>query len=100
MSTITEPAGYALIVPHFSQADRIEYVKGELENIQDMLDGEEDCKWIYLSLLEYTVALWGMEQRAPTVEETSNCRLWLSEARRLDPLREGWWSDLEKRLTA
>ncbi|KAA8571575.1 hypothetical protein EYC84_001573 [Monilinia fructicola] len=44
MSTLTESAGHAIITPDFSREDRIEYIKQQLVNLRDFLDGGEDLK--------------------------------------------------------
>lgn len=61
-----------------------------------MLDGAEDCKWIYIALIEYTMALRRLEERVPGPEERNECKLWLEELRKLDTFRGGRWDDLEK----
>jgi geranylgeranyl transferase type-2 subunit alpha len=63
-----------------------------------MLDGAEDCKWIYNALIEYTIALCQMGGREPDIDEKQDCKTWLEELRKLDPLRSGRWDDLEQSL--
>lgn len=98
MTTLTNPIGYATINPNFTQADRISYVTRQLENLTEILDGGEDCKWVYNALIEYTIALAKMEKRQVFEEETQHCLSWLAELRKLDPLRSGRWDDLEVSL--
>jgi len=99
MSTLTDPVGHATITPNFTHTDRSDYVTRQLAILTDMLDGAEDCKWIYSALLEYTLALPRMEDRSPRPDELEDCKKWLTELRDLDPLRGGRWDDLEKLLT-
>jgi len=99
MTTLIEPAGNSVITPHFTQKDRIDYVSERLDSLKEMLDGAEDCKWIYNALLEYTLARCKMEEREPYSEEKQNCNLWLSELGRLDPLRSGRWDAIGKSLS-
>lgn len=98
MTNLLEPVGRSTIAPNLTQTDRVEYITRQIENIKDMIDGEEDCKWIYNALLGYTMALWQMEERLPRNDEKSDCREWLTQLTRLDPLRKGRWDDLEREL--
>lgn len=96
MTTLTDYVGHATITPNFTNDDRVEYVERQLSILRDMLDGAEDCKWIYDALIEYTMALCLMEEREPQVDERADCKAWLEELRKLDPFRSGRWDDLEK----
>ncbi|KAM3084369.1 Rab geranylgeranyltransferase, variant 4 [Clarireedia jacksonii] len=98
MSTLTEAVGHATITPNFTRDDRIEYIQRQLVNLRDFQDGGEDCKWVYNALLEYTLAVCEMEERLPRHDEVEDCKAWLSQLRKLDPMREGRWNDLEKTL--
>lgn len=98
MSTLTDFVGHATITPNFTIPDRVAYVRRQLVNLKDMLDGAEDCKWIYSALLEYTLASCQMEGRQPRADEKEDCILWLAELRKLDPLRDGRWNNLENTL--
>jgi geranylgeranyl transferase type-2 subunit alpha len=98
MTTLTDYVGHATITPHFTQQYRVEYVTRQLAILKDMLDGAEDCKWIYDALIEYTMALSKMRERAPEQDESQDCKTWLGELRKLDPDRSGRWDDLEKFL--
>ncbi|PSS06720.1 hypothetical protein M430DRAFT_54519 [Amorphotheca resinae ATCC 22711] len=98
MTTLVDSIGHLTITPNFTDEDRIQYVRKQLVNLGDMLDGAEDCKWIYNALLEYTLALCRMENRPPLDAERQDCTSWLAELRKLDPLRAGRWDDFEKTL--
>lgn len=98
MTTLVDHVGHATTTPNFTDEDRSEYVTRQLVNLRDMLDGAEDCKWIYIELLEYTVALSRMQSRQPLDSEREECKAWLAELRKLDPLRAGRWDDVEKSL--
>ncbi|KAI6714721.1 hypothetical protein JHW43_002802, partial [Diplocarpon mali] len=98
MTTITDHVGHATITPNFTKDDRIAYVGKQLIILRDMLDGAEDCKWIYDALIEHSIALCLMEEREPLLQEKQDCKAWLSELRKLDPFRNGRWDDLEKTL--
>ncbi|KAE9376088.1 geranylgeranyl transferas-like protein type II alpha subunit [Stipitochalara longipes BDJ] len=98
MTTLTDYVGHATITPHFTLEDRAEYVTRQLGILKDMLDGAEDCKWIYNALIEYTMALCQMEERVPDSNEKQDCVTWLAELRKLDADRSGRWDDLERSL--
>jgi geranylgeranyl transferase type-2 subunit alpha len=98
MTTLVDHVGHATITPNLTDEDRIEYVTKQLVNLRDMLVGAEDCKWIYIALLEYTLALSQMQNRQLHEVEKEECRSWLTELRKLDPLRSGRWDDVEKAL--
>jgi len=70
------------------------YLEQEVTSVREMLDGAEDCKYIYQALLEYA-RRW--RDLGGEVEKT-DMKEWLGELRKLDPLREGRWRDLEKVL--
>lgn len=98
MTTLTDFVGHATITPNFTPEERSEYVTRQLVNLRDILDGAEDCKWVYSALFEYTMALCRMDERQPRDDETEDCRSWLAELRKLDPLRAGKWDDLDNSL--
>ncbi|KAG0646269.1 Type II geranyl-geranyltransferase subunit alpha [Hyphodiscus hymeniophilus] len=98
MTTLTNFVGHATITPRFAPEERSEYVTRQLVNLRDILDGAEDCKWVYSALLEYTMALCEMEERQPRDDEMEDCKTWLAELRKLDPLRAGKWHDLDSSL--
>jgi geranylgeranyl transferase type-2 subunit alpha len=98
MTTLVDYVGHSTITPNFAAEERIEYVTRQLVNLRDMMDGAEDNKWIYNALLEYTLALCEMEERQPQDDEKEDCKSWLVELRKLDPLRAGRWDGLENSL--
>jgi geranylgeranyl transferase type-2 subunit alpha len=80
-----------------SNADRMHYLDQELENVKEMLDGAEDCKYIYQALLDYSMRYLEIEG-GNNKFTTQEMKQWLEELRKIDPLREGRWSDLQKKL--
>lgn len=98
MTSVIDHTGLASIVPTFTQLDRIDYVNRQLIDLRDMLDGAEDCKWIYNALLEYTLALCELEKRRPSNEDIQDVKAWLTELRKLDQLRSGRWDAIETSL--
>jgi geranylgeranyl transferase type-2 subunit alpha len=78
--------------------DRVAYLEQEIESVKEMLDGAEDCKYIYQALLEYSrrrLELDGEDKEADTRRDMAD---WLEELKKLDPLREGRWRDMERSM--
>jgi geranylgeranyl transferase type-2 subunit alpha len=78
--------------------DRVAYLEQEIESIKEMLDGAEDCKYIYQALLEYSrrrIELGGDEAEDDTRKAMAG---WLEGLKKLDPLREGRWRDMERSM--
>ena len=80
-----------------TNGNRLDYLEQELDNVKEMLDGAEDCKYIYQALLEYSQQYLEVEAGNKKVT-TMEMRGWLDELRKIDPLREGRWADLEKKM--
>ncbi|KAF2839685.1 geranylgeranyl transferas-like protein type II alpha subunit [Patellaria atrata CBS 101060] len=98
MSTISPSAKRSsLILLEITNYDRLNFYERELDNLRDMLDGAEDCKWIYQALLQYTSIYLELDAGNKTIT-TSEMRAWLEELRKLDPLRKSRWDDMEQRL--
>ena len=94
MTTLTDSKGYELIVPELTNEERINYVRSQLENLNEVVEEADDCKWVYEALLEYTLASSKLEAREPSLEERNRCELWLKKMRGLDPKRRGRWDDI------
>ena len=85
------------MAPSLEDKERVMYLRRELETISDMLDGAEDCKWIYQALIHLTMLVSRCEgDLSPAAKQ--NLSEWLSELKILDPLRKGRWIDLEESL--
>ncbi|RKF81316.1 Geranylgeranyl transferase type-2 subunit alpha [Golovinomyces cichoracearum] len=97
MTIITEPSGCQVVLD-FTVDDRCKYVRRQLDVLKEMLDGAEDCKWIYNAAIDYIFALCLLENRILQPEERMDCLMWLNELKKLDPYRKGRWGDLEKRV--
>lgn len=85
------------MAPNLSNEYRLTYISKELETIQDLLEGAEDCKWIYQALLKYTMLEYSIKGESSGAAK-SNLVEWLNELRKLDPLRKGRWDDLSRTL--
>lgn len=86
------------MVPNFSNTERLKYIRQEIEVIEEMLDGAEDCKYIYQALIEYTLLMSKIEGNNISKADQSRVLNWLSELKTLDPLRKGRWLDFERSL--
>ena len=98
MSTLDEGNRQSVaILEPCTNRDRLHYLEQELDNVREMLDGAEDCKYIYQALLEYSQQY--LEAEAGNKKVTRiEMKGWLDELRKIDPLREGRWADLKKAL--
>lgn len=81
----------------FTNHDREEYLSKELEEIGELLDDTDDCKWIYQHLLLYSKEYMNVGEGTNRAS-TREMRLWLDKLRALDPLRLRRWQDLEDTL--
>lgn len=85
------------MAPNLGDNERVIYLRRELETLSDMLDGAEDCKWIYQALIHCTLLVSRIGGDL-SVETRQNLSEWLTELKKLDPLRKGRWIDLEESL--
>lgn len=84
------------MAPTISNEQRLGYVSKEIENLLDMLDGAEDCKWIYQFLLQLSAIYKELSGEWPP--ERAKMSAWIAELHKLDPLRDGRWIDLRRNL--
>ncbi|KAL2214325.1 protein prenylyltransferase [Sarocladium strictum] len=98
MLNVIELNGPRCFTPNLSQADRTGIISETIANIRDLLEDYNDIKWIYESLIEYTLALAQVEDRQSSDEERGEIAEWLRTLRGQDPKRTGRWTDLEKGL--
>jgi geranylgeranyl transferase type-2 subunit alpha len=92
METKTPPR----ITPDLPMEERGAYVRREIDDIKDLLEDYDDVKWIYEALMEYTLSLCHLEGRGLDDDEKAELRSWLGQLRKLDPMRKGRWSDVER----
>ena len=97
MTIIIEPSKSTATI-NFTKGDRQRYVIQQIEILKDMLDGAEDCKWIYDTLIEFTLVISRMQNRGLHVAEKQDCISWLKKLKVLDHFRIGRWNDREKLL--
>lgn len=98
MLTLLSSEASITILPNFKAQQRHAYAVQQIDDLKEMLDGAEDCKWIYHGLFEYTLDVCKLLDRQPTLEEIEDLRLWLAELKKLDPLRQGRWKAREMEL--
>ena len=84
------------MAPSLTNRERIMYVKEQQDDLLEMLDGAEDCKWIYQALIQLSIIHRVLENGWPV--DKSLIHDWISHLRILDPLRKGRWSDLERKV--
>lgn len=86
------------VTPDLSTDERLKYLTKEIENLVDMLDGAEDCKWIYQRLIELCIMY--REQAGSWAEGVERVKVleWVEELKKLDSLRLERWKDLETSL--
>lgn len=92
-----------ILVP-CGQAEKEHYLRQELESVRGMLDGAEDCKFIYQALLELAPKYAAVTKHKVDMEDDEasatpdEMEEWLDQLRKIDPLRAGRWNDLGKSL--
>ena len=80
------------IAPRLSTQERIEYLSTEIDKIVEMLDGADDCKWIYQSLIHMSMLYKASTGSFPP--QANNLQAWVGTLKQIDPLRAGRWNDL------
>lgn len=99
MCTFDPSVSSQTMAPNLSDSERLEYIRREIEAIQDMVDGAEDCKYIYQALIDCTLLMAKIQgSNSMTSEDKEKVLGWLAEIKTLDPLRRGRWMDFEKAL--
>ena len=96
MSTFDPKYASESMVPQLTRAERTAYVHNEITKVREMLDGAEDCKWIYQSLIYLNILYH--ELGNDWLEEASRVSEYLNELTKLDPLRSRRWNDLKGQI--
>ncbi|KAJ5297449.1 hypothetical protein PENANT_c005G05865 [Penicillium antarcticum] len=97
MSVFDPSMAERTMAPNLSASDRLEYIRNEIEELQEMLDGAEDCKYIYQALIDCTLLASKVEGNL-SQEDRDQILSWLLEVKKLDPLRRERWLDFERGL--
>ena len=98
MSTFDPKYAANSMAPDLSEEERSEYVTQEIGRLQEMLDGAEDCKWIYQSLISLSMLHKSLVGK--WLIGMSEIVHWVDELTKLDPLRAKRWADLRRELEA
>jgi len=99
MSTLdsSNPHSSSILDP-CTNAEQLQYLEQEIENLKAMLeDGEENSKYIYQALLDYSKRYLKIDSGNKKVTTTELAK-WLMELKRSDSLRKGRWLDLESQM--
>ncbi|KAL5343731.1 hypothetical protein BJX70DRAFT_353390 [Aspergillus crustosus] len=98
MCTLDQTKSNRTMTPKLTKAERLDYLHREIEEIQEMLDGAEDCKYLYQALIDCTLLAARVDGATLDGEQKTQVLNWLIELKKLDPLRTGRWLDLENSL--
>jgi geranylgeranyl transferase type-2 subunit alpha len=85
------------IVLDLTNQDRIQHLDTQFDLLKDMLEDNDDCKWIYQALVTYTPAYLQVDPASNKIT-TTELTQWLDQLEQLDPLRKGRWLDLRRSL--
>ncbi|KAK2768486.1 Rab geranylgeranyltransferase [Arachnomyces sp. PD_36] len=97
MCTFDPDMASQTMAPNLDNPQRLDYVNQEIEMIEELLDGADDCKWVYQALVNCTLLAAKLEGTI-SAEAKENISKWVKELHKLDPLRRGRWEDLERSL--
>ncbi|MCJ1472011.1 Rab geranylgeranyltransferase [Lambiella insularis] len=84
------------MAPNLKVQDRLQYIESEIEKLVEMLEDDEDCKWIYQSLIQLNILY--RDITGSWDPRSAALQTWMISLKRLDPLRQERWVDLEKRM--
>ena len=99
MLQVVDHGNRQTIAPALTVDERVAHVKHEIDEIKELLEDYSDTKWLYVALLEYTLALDRLEECTKRdVGVFSDLHSWLAKLRALDPMRMGRWNDVEKEI--
>ncbi|KAF2497765.1 geranylgeranyl transferase type 2 subunit alpha, partial [Lophium mytilinum] len=85
------------IILDLTDNDQKRYCEQEINFIKEILEDEEECKWVYEVLLQYSTSFPSLKGNESVIT-SDDLREWLSKLRGLDPLRNGRWTDIERTL--
>ncbi|KAF9765310.1 hypothetical protein IL306_002397 [Fusarium sp. DS 682] len=96
VSQLVDQSSRHTFVPGLTVAEQAAYVRHEINEIKSLLEDYTNVKYIYQSLLEYTLALQNLHQPSEhNTGDADDLRTWLAKLRVLDPKRKGRWDDIE-----
>ncbi|MCJ1309091.1 Rab geranylgeranyltransferase [Agyrium rufum] len=80
------------ITPNLSLQEQISCVSAEIDTVIEMLEGGEDCKWIYQTLIRLSELYQKIKHELPPQAINEMVR-WKAELQKLDPLRRDRWRE-------
>lgn len=83
-------------MPGLTTDEKLRYLSQEFEELQEMLECADDCKWIYQSLIHISIIYKKLANRLPP--QANNGIDWISKLMDLDSLRSGRWVELRRSL--
>jgi geranylgeranyl transferase type-2 subunit alpha len=95
LASVTSSDPSVSFTPSLDTEERVRYVDEGLENVREILDGAEDCKYIYEALITYVIDLQTLKGEQRSVATEKELKGWIVELRNIDKLRSGRWDDLE-----
>lgn len=84
------------IAPGLIEEEKAKYLSQEIERVREMLDGAEDCKWVYQALISLNVLCKDLVQCPPVPAE--EVKTWVERLVSLDPMRSNRWRELKNAL--
>lgn len=94
MCTFDPKTSAKSLAPDLTINEKLSYLAKEREFINELVEDADDCKWVYLALVECCF-IEGRLRGGLSSEEQHNVEAWLQKLKALDPLRIGRWSDME-----
>ena len=88
------------IAPNLTPSERATHLDAQVDVVREMLEGAEDCKWIFQALVELATTQRRDAERWPEGVTTQDIKGWMDELEKLDPLRKGRWRDVRTGLGA
>lgn len=92
-----DPKYSSQVMVNLTSEQRLQFLEKEIEKLLEMLDGAEDCKWIYQSLIQLSKIHNAQSHRWPAQE--NQIKTWITELKKLDPLRSGRWNEIEQQVS-
>ena len=84
------------MTPDLTVTEKIQYLRQEIERVQEMLEGAEDCRWIYLTLTNLSITFKLLANKWPVTVD--HVEAWVAQLIELDPLRATRYLDLKRKI--
>ena len=96
MCTFDPELAAQTMAPRIVPKERLKYVSDEMDVILEILEGDQDCKWIYQSLIQLSLLYKRLSGSWPS--QASDRKMWMTSLQKLDPLRKGRWTEVAQTL--